>query len=409
MTQDAVVRSDTRLPLGALLVLAAIGFTSITTELLPAGLLPQISRGFGISEAQVGYLATAYAGIIVITVLPLTKLCSRFPRKMVIVSLVVAMALSNVLVAFSPTFPVAVSARLLGGIAHGLLWSLMAPFVTRLVPELRVGKALAIVFSGNNLGLAVGTPLGTALGTAIGWREAFLCLGGAGVFLALLALWLLPRGPGAGNASRPSLRLAVARKGVVLIVIAWPLMLFARFALFTYIAPFIIAADLPSYTIGFTLSVIGVAGLAGLWVAGITVDRYPRRGLLTVSAVVGASYLVLPILGGNLACFVALMFLWGAGLSAGGVYNQTAILRAGGPHRDAANSLLVLTIQLGIAIGALYGGFALTLGGGLLLPWAAAIPAFLAITVILFGRTAAYPPGPKERKAPQPASPAGGT
>ncbi|OUM40112.1 MFS transporter [Arthrobacter sedimenti] len=407
MMPRTTVRADARLPLGALVILAAIGFTSITTELLPAGLLPQISSGFGISEAQVGYLATGYAGIIVVTVLPLTKVLARFPRKMLLVSLVVAMALSNILIAISPTFGIAVSARLIGGIAHGLLWSLMAPFVSRLVPELKVGKALAIVFSGNNLGLAVGTPLGTALGTVIGWREAFLSLGGAGALLALLALWLLPRGNGAEHAPRPSLRLALARKGVLLIAIAWPLMLLARFALFTYIAPFISAAGLPSSTISFTLSIIGISGLAGLWIAGITVDRYPRRGLLAAIALVGSAYVVLPILGGNLACFIALMFLWGAGLSASGIYNQTAILRAGGPHRDAANSLQVLTTQLGIAVGALYGGFALTLGGGLMLPWVAAVPAFLAIAIIFCGRSASYPPGPGERKALQPASPAG--
>ncbi|WP_307280884.1 MFS transporter [Arthrobacter sp. W4I7] len=388
------------------MILAAIGFTSITTELLPAGLLPQISSGFGVPEPQVGYLATGYAGIIVITVLPLTKICARVPRKTLLVLAVAAIALSNVLVAFSPTFAVSVSARLIGGIAHGLLWSVMAPFVARLVREFKVGKAMAIVFGGNNLGLAVGTPLSTALGSAVGWREAFLLLGGAGAFLALLALWLLPKGTDVADTPRPSLRLAAARKGVILIALAWPLLLLGRFTLFTYIAPFISAAGLPSHTISFALSIIGVSGLAGLWIAGITVDRQPRRAVLTATALMTGAYLVLPVLGGNPAFFVALMFIWGASLNAAGVYNQTAILRAGGPHRDAANSLQVLTTQLGIAVGALYGGFALTLGGGLLLPWAAAVPALVAILIIFLGGAASYPPGPGERKDLRVASPA---
>ena len=33
-------------------------------------------------------------------------------------------------------------------------------------------KALAIVFSGNSLGLAIGAPVGTALGNVVGWRAA---------------------------------------------------------------------------------------------------------------------------------------------------------------------------------------------------------------------------------------------
>src|SRR4051794_1310974 len=43
-------RTD-RLPMAALVILAAIGFTAITTELLPSGLLPQVSAGLGVSEA----------------------------------------------------------------------------------------------------------------------------------------------------------------------------------------------------------------------------------------------------------------------------------------------------------------------------------------------------------------------
>ena len=60
----------------------------------------------------------------------------------------------------------------------------MAPFVARIVPAHKVGKAMAIVFSGNSLGLAIGAPLGTALGGLIGWRASFLLLAGTGVVLA---------------------------------------------------------------------------------------------------------------------------------------------------------------------------------------------------------------------------------
>lgn len=47
------------------------------------------------------------------------------------------------------------------------------------------------------------------------------------------------------------------------------------------------------------------------------------------------------------------MAVWGAGLGVTGVYSQSAILRAGREYKDAANGLTVLTIQLGITVGAL--------------------------------------------------------
>ena len=47
-----------RLPLAGLLALATAGFITILTEAMPAGLLPQISAGLGVSEALVGQLVT---------------------------------------------------------------------------------------------------------------------------------------------------------------------------------------------------------------------------------------------------------------------------------------------------------------------------------------------------------------
>ncbi|WP_082576065.1 MFS transporter [Arthrobacter sp. Soil762] len=393
-----------RLPVGALIVLAAIGFTAITTELLPSGLLPQISADFRVSEATAGYLTAGYAAIIVVTVIPLSLLLSRVPRHYLLIALILFFAASNALVAIVSDFGAAMGSRVVGGIAHGLLWSAMAPFVARIVPAHKVGKALAIVFSGNSLGLAIGAPVGTALGNIVGWRAAFLVLAASGVVLALLAVWLLPPVRRIPDAPHPSLRKAIGQPGVKTVAVAWPLMLMAHFALFTYIAPFLREVRLPDFSIPLSISVLGVAGLVGIWIAGITVDSRPRRWLLITVAGVVVSVALLPLVGSVLPALalpvtLVLMLVWGTGIGAMGIYNQSAILRAGGAYRDAANGLTVLTIQIGIMIGAMFGAAALTLAGPLLIPIAAAIPAVVAFVLILAGRRHAYPPGPKERQA----------
>ncbi|MCO4236989.1 MFS transporter [Pseudarthrobacter raffinosi] len=393
-----------RLPVGALIVLAAIGFTAITTELLPSGLLPQISADFRVSEATAGYLTAGYAAIIVVTVIPLSLLLSRVPRHYLLIALILFFAASNALVAIVSDFGAAMGSRVVGGIAHGLLWSAMAPFVTRIVPAHKVGKALAIVFSGNSLGLAIGAPVGTALGNIVGWRAAFLVLAASGVVLALLAVWLLPPVRRIPDAPHPSIRKAIGQPGVKTVAVGWPLMLMAHFALFTYIAPFLREVRLPDFSIPLSISVLGVAGLVGIWIAGITVDSRPRRWLLITVAGVVVSVALLPLVGSVLPALalpvtLVLMLVWGTGIGAMGIYNQSAILRAGGEYRDAANGLTVLTIQIGIMIGAMFGAAALTIAGPLLIPTAAAIPAVVAFVLILAGRRHAYPPGPKERQA----------
>ena len=391
-----------RLPVGALIVLAAIGFTAITTELLPSGLLPQISADFRVSEATAGYLTAGYAAIIVVTVIPLSLLLSRVPRHYLLIALILFFAASNALVAVVSDFGAAMGARVVGGIAHGLLWSAMAPFVARIVPAHKVGKALAIVFSGNSLGLAIGAPVGTALGNLVGWRAAFLVLAGSGVLLALLAVRLLPPVRRIPDAPHPSIRKAMSQPGVKVVAVGWPLMLMAHFALFTYIAPFLREVRLPDFSIPLSISVLGVAGLVGIWIAGITVDSRPRRWLLITVAGVVVSVALLPLVGSVLPALalpvtLVLMLVWGTGIGAMGIYNQSAILRAGGEYRDAANGLTVLTIQIGIMVGAMFGAAALTIAGPLLIPIAAAIPAVVAFVLILAGRRHAYPPGSKER------------
>ena len=386
-----------RFPYAAMVVLATIAFTAITTELLPSGLLPQISAGLNVSEPVAGYLAAAYAAVIVVTVVPAARLLGKIPRHALLVGLVLTFAASNAMVGLAPDFTSAMIARLVGGLAHGLLWTTMAPFVTRVVPADKVGKALAIVFSGNSLGLAIGAPVGTALGGFLGWRAAFMVLAGFGLVLTVLAFFLLPRVQKISDAVRPSLRKAIAQPGVKPVAIAWPLLVLAHFALFTYIAPFIRDAGFPDYAISLSLTVLGGSGLLGIWIAGLTVDSRPRRSLLVTTAAIALSMFFLPLAAGNFTVALVLMTVWGAGLGAIGIYNQSAILRAGGEYQEAANGLTVLTIQLGITVGALYGSAALVVGGPMLVPVAAALPVVAAWIITLANKKHAYPQGPRER------------
>jgi predicted MFS family arabinose efflux permease len=394
----AKTRPASKIPWGGLLVLAAAGFTAVTTELLPSGLLPQISRDLGVEESAVGSLTAAYAAIIVFTALPLSRLLGgRVPRKTLLIGTVLAFALSNVLLALSPNLEVAIVARLLGGIAHGMLWSSMAPYVARIVPAHSVGKSMAVVFSGTSIALAVGAPIGTLMGTLMTWRVSFVVLAGVGVLLAVLAFWLLPGAHDPGTHKTPSIRAALKLPGVIAVATAWPLLLLAHFTLFTYVAPFLLASGLPEALTGISLSVVGISGLVGIWIAGLTADSHPRRSVITAVGLLLLAFALLPVLGGTCVGGFALMVAWGVSFGAIGIYNQAAILRAGGEHKDAANGLTVVTIQLGIAVGAGYGALALTTVGAQLVPLAAALPTAIALAIIISSKRGGYPAGPREK------------
>lgn len=68
--------SSRRLPLAPLLAFAMTGFIAILTETLPAGLLPAISEGLGVSQVMAGQLVSIYALGSLLAAIPLTVLTS---------------------------------------------------------------------------------------------------------------------------------------------------------------------------------------------------------------------------------------------------------------------------------------------------------------------------------------------
>lgn len=91
-----------RLPVGALLALAATGFLTMLTEMVPAGLLPQIGTGLHVSAGQAGQLLTVYAFGSMLAAIPLTAITRGLPRRQLLVATITAVAVVNLLTAISP-------------------------------------------------------------------------------------------------------------------------------------------------------------------------------------------------------------------------------------------------------------------------------------------------------------------
>jgi predicted MFS family arabinose efflux permease len=347
-------RPHARTLLAPLVVLSLCGFTSVTTELTTSGLLTRMAADLGTGIADAGALTSTYAIAIVVTVLPLTRLTVRLPRRRLFAALLCLFAAGNVLVALSPTLPVALAGRSLTGIAHGLLWATVAPTVARITPPEGVARAMAIVFAGTSLGLAAGAPLGTMLGQAMGWRTAFLVLAVTSAALAVLAFVTIPSVI-PDPVRQLSVISAVRLPGVALIIGSWASLLLAHFAVLTYIAPYFEHAGIGTM-VGPGLSVLGTSGLVGVTLAG----RVPRRGLatglLSAPTVIAVSLLGLSVLPVNMPVAVTLLATWGAGYAAAAVFDQQVVLIVGRDARETVTSASVVAVQLGIALGASLGG-----------------------------------------------------
>jgi len=160
-----------------LFVLAGGTFVFVTTETQPIALLTPMAHGLGVSESSVGLLMTAYAAVAALTAIPLTIFASRIPRRGLVIATVSILVVSQIGLALAPSYAMALGARLLGAVAHGVFWSVIAQVAATLVSRDRIGRATAIVFAGNSAALVAGTPLVSALGALLGWRAAVGCMG----------------------------------------------------------------------------------------------------------------------------------------------------------------------------------------------------------------------------------------
>ncbi|MDC5699150.1 MFS transporter, partial [Intrasporangium calvum] len=281
-TTLAPAQRETRLPLPALVALGAATLVMVTAEMLPTAVLVPMSAGLGVDESLTGQLVASWALTVVVASLPLTRLTRAVDRRTLILVGLVGLAASSLATGLAPSFGVALTARLFGAAAVGLLWATANAHVADLVPERLLGRAVSVVLMGATLGLVVGTPVVRVVADATSWRVALGLVAVAALAVALAVRTLVPRRP---RVAPP--RATAARAGVeplvptLLLTALVGLLLVGFYGTYTFITRLgePAAALLPG-GMGTLLLGFGLASAAGVALAG----RAARPGAALVVA-----------------------------------------------------------------------------------------------------------------------------
>ncbi|MEE4748532.1 MFS transporter [Pseudomonas alliivorans] len=361
-------RDGKKLPLGALLALAMTGFICIVTETLPAGLLPEIGSGLGVSPSLAGQMVTVYALGSLLAAIPLTVATQSWRRRTVLLLPILGFLIFNSVTALSSNYWLTLVARFFAGASAGLAWSLIAGYARRMViPQLQ-GKAMAIAMVGTPIALSLGVPLGTWLGGFMGWRMAFGLMSGMTLVLIAWVLIKVPDYPGQASSERMALRQVFFTPGVrsVLgVVFTWML---AHNILYTYIAPFIAGSGLAN-DVDVVLLVFGVAALVGIWGTGRLVDRYLRATVLASLATFAAVSVFFGLFPGSALAIYIGVFIWGLTFGGAATLLQTALADSAAEGADVALSMNVVVWNSAIAGGGIVGGVLLGQWGADSFPW----------------------------------------
>jgi EmrB/QacA subfamily drug resistance transporter len=164
--------------------------------------LPSMERGLGVSAGTVQWVVSGYALAFGLALVPAGRLGDAVGRRRMFLIALSGFVLASALTGAAPTIGLLIAARLLQGVAAGVLVPQNSGLIQELFEGDERGKAFGILGSTVGLATAAGPVLGGLIMTLVGgpdaWRWVFYVNVPIGVVALLLAARLVPTGAGGG-------------------------------------------------------------------------------------------------------------------------------------------------------------------------------------------------------------------
>ncbi|MBY3442505.1 MFS transporter [Rhizobium laguerreae] len=342
----------------AVISMAATSFALVSAEFLPAGLLTPMARDLGVSEGTAGQVVTATASVGAVTALLSNVFIGKLNRKTVLVGLSALAVGSNLLAALATDFWLLLLGRAGLGIALSGFWALSVAVVARLVGANATGRGMAIVTLGVSLATIAAPSMGALVSDWLGWRAAMAMTAGLAVVAMLLQILSLPTLPATTSNSLSDVFGLTKRRTVQLGMLAIVLLMTGHFAGSVYVRPFLEQVTLlGTGPIALALLGFGIAAVIGNIAGGRMADANIRTALAVTGALMAFAALALVLWGSYSGIAFALVTLWGFAFGMAPVVLPTNLSRGATDALEAAGSLMVVSFQVAISIGAVFGGY----------------------------------------------------
>lgn len=178
-------------PRAALAILTALNFFNYIDRSVLFAVQPLVQKEFHRSNAEFGFLTTAFFLVYMITAPVFGVLADRFQRKRLIIGGALVWSAATLLTAVTFNFKELLVRHALVGIGEASFVAIAPAFLSDLFPEQRRGRVLALFYMAIPVGTALGYVIGGILGPRYGWRAPFY-VGAVPGFLLALAMFAIP-------------------------------------------------------------------------------------------------------------------------------------------------------------------------------------------------------------------------
>ena len=178
-------------PWTALALLTALNLLNYIDRSVLFAVQPLVQTEFHLTDAQIGYLTSAFIGFYMVAAPFVGPLADRYSRKLIIVFGALFWSALTLVTAVTHTYWELLVRHTLVGVGEATFVTIAPTFVADLFPEEKRGRIFGIFYLAIPVGTAAGYLLGGKLGPQYGWRFPFYIAAAPGFALALIML-LIP-------------------------------------------------------------------------------------------------------------------------------------------------------------------------------------------------------------------------
>lgn len=335
-------------------------------------LAPFVQADLGLSNTEIGILATglaltwAFSGVI------FGRLCDRIGRqRLVLIIAIIVFSLASVLSGLASGFVMLLGARLLMGLAEGPVLPISQVIVALESSPERRGFNMGVMqqFGSNIFGTFLAPLVLVALATYIGWREAFFIAGIPGLICAFL-VWLYVRDPDTKKIAATAIAdakdepfpigEALRYRNIVLCMvlsglsIGWAILNFVFLPLyFTNVVGF------SPTRMSVLMSLLGLSALMASMIVPWLSDRYGRKSVILM---VTAMALLVPF--GIMAAGTSLILMIPCMLIGFAATGATPLLMATIPAETIPSTRVAAVVGLVMGFAEIFAGISGPLLGG---------------------------------------------
>lgn len=358
------------------------------------GLLPNIARQliptvYAISptqaNGQAGLLISAYAAGVVVGAPTIAALSARFPRRTLLLWLLVAFTVATIASAVLPTFGLVLAARFVAGLPHGAYFGVAALVAASLMGPGNRGRGIAFVLGGLTVANIIGVPAITFLGQVAGWRVAYIGVAALFALTFIAVFFVVPKQPGDPHATVRR-ELSIFGRGQVWFALAIGAIGFGGFfAVFTYIAPIITnVTGLGEGFVPIALIVGGVGMTVGNFVGGHVADTSLKRGLFVFFGALFFGLIGLAFTAQTVAGVLIFIFILSGASAAVSPAIQTRLMNVAGDSQTLAAAINHASLNIGNSAGAALGGAAIAADLGYLsVTWVGLVLCALGVIIAI--------------------------